>query len=180
VTLVSDLIFLILSVALYAALRKVNGTLMLIATVWASLALVLDEAVSNTSLGSLVTLAGRYATGTAAQRAADVAAAGYPASIWSSKLDSIYLAVIPAIALVLIGLVMRHSTFGKRTAYLGIAAGVFGALTISGWAPSVLLNTVLEAIWLVLVGRCLYFRYAAAAAAAPAVAVEIPEETVSV
>ncbi len=177
VGLICDLSLLILNLSLYVALRPLHRGLMLIATAWACLSNVLAETVTNTSTTSLLTLGSHYAAGTAAQRAADVTAADYGAAILSSRLETIYLTVLPAVALVLVSIVMLRSPFGRRTAYLGIAAGAFGLISISGWNLAVLLNTVLEAVWLVRVGRSLYFRYAAPA---PVVLAETPEESVSV
>ena len=177
VGLVCDLCLLITNVTLYVALRPVHKGLALIATVWALLSIVLQETVVEPSLSTMLTLGGHYATATAAQRPADVAAASYGAAIISSRLDTVYFTVLPAVALVLICIVMLRSPFGRRVAYLGIVAGAFGVISISGWSLAVLLNTVLEAVWLVFVGRRLYFRYAAPAPVVPA---ETQAEAVSI
>lgn len=178
VNLVSDLLFLLVNLSLYTALRPVSRGLVLIATVFACLGNVLDEVIANANLGSLLTLGGQYAAaGTAAQRAADVAAADYAAAMLCSRLESVFAYVIPAVGLVLIGIVMLRSPFGKRIAYLGIAAGAFELISASGWGLAALLSTVLQAVWLMLVGRCLYFRYAAPAPAVPA---ELSEESLGV
>jgi hypothetical protein len=169
VTVISDLLFLFVYLSLYSALRSVSRGLMLIAAVCAVFGTVLDEVIANANFASLLTLGGQYAgAGTAAQRAADVAAADYGAALLSSHLEEIFAFVIPGVALVLIGIVMLRSPFGRRVAYLGIAAGVFDLLQVTHWDLVALINTVLQAIWFVLVGRCLYFRYAAPAPAVPA------------
>ena len=178
VTLISDLLFLMVYSALYLALRSVSRGLMLIATVLAILGTVLDEVISNANFGSLLTLGSQYSgAGTAAQRAADVAAADYAAAMLSSRLEGLFAFVIPAVALVLIGIVMLRSPFGRRTAYVGIAAGVFDLLQITGWDLAALFNTVLQAVFFALVGRCLYSRYAAPAPAVPA---DLSEDPLSV
>jgi hypothetical protein len=177
VTVVSDLLFLLVYLSLYTALRSVSKGLMLIATVWAIFGTVLDEVIANANFGSLLTLGGQYAAaGTPAQRAADVAAADYSAALLSSRLESIFAFVIPAVAIMLIGIVMLRSPFGRRIAYLGIAAGFFDLVQMTGWDLAALLSTVLQAIWFALVGRCLYLRYAAPTPVAP---VELPESSVS-
>ncbi len=180
VTLIADVLFLVAYSALYVALRPVNRGLMLIATVLAILGTVLDEAIANANSGSLLTLGSQYSgAGTAAQRAADVAAADYAASMLSSQLEGFFIFVVPGIALVLIGIVMLRSPFGRRTAYVGIAAGVFDLVQITGWDLSALLTIVLEAVFFALVGRTLYSRYARPAAVVPAEP-ELTEDPLSV
>lgn len=178
VTVVSDLLFFLVSLSLYTALRPVNRMLAMIAAVLACLGSVLDEVIANADFGALQNLGNQYAAaGTAAQRAADVAAADYPAAMLGSWLEVIFAFVIPGLAYVLFGLVMLRSPFGKRTAYVAMAAGVFTLLTISGWDLASLLMTVLQAVWLVLVGRTLYLRYAAAT---PVAAAELSDDPLSV
>jgi hypothetical protein len=168
-TIVIDLLFLGVYVTLYSALRSVNRGLILIATVLAVFGTVLDEVIANANFASLLTLGSQYASaGTAAQRAADVAAADYAASLLSTRLESIFAFIIPAVAIVLISIVMLRSPFGKRTAYLGIAAGIFDAISMTGWDLPSLLSTVLQAVWFVLLGRTLLMRYAAPAPVAVA------------
>ena len=133
------------------------------------------EATTNANYGSLLTLGNHYATaGSAAGRAANVAAADYVSGALGSWLNSLYSLALPSIAVVLVGIIMVRSPFGKRIAYLGISAGAFGLIAVSGWDLAVLLNSVLEGIWLILVGRCLYFRYAAPD---PVVLAESPQES---
>jgi hypothetical protein len=178
VGVVSDLLFLVVNLSLYTALRPVSRGLVLIATVWACLGNVLDLVIANANFGSLLTLGGQYAAAeTAAQRTADVAAADYSVAMLSSWPETIFAFVIPSVALVLFGVVMLRSPFGKRIAYLGIAAGVVDLLQITGWDLAALLNTVLQAIFFLLVGRFLYFRYATPA---PVMPTELPEESLSV
>ncbi len=180
VTVVGDLLFLLVYLSLYSALRSVSRGLILVATVWAVFGTVLDEVISNANFASLLTLGGQYAgAGTTAQRAADVAAADYAAALLSSRLESIFAFVIPAVAIILIGIVMLRSPFGRRIAYLGMAAGFFDLLQITGWDLAALLSTVLQAIWFGLIGRCLYFRYAAPAPA-PLVPTELSDSPLSV
>jgi hypothetical protein len=177
-TVISDLLLLFVYLSLYSALRSISRGLMLIGTAWAIFGTVLDEVTANTNFSSLLTLGSQYAeAGTAAQRAADVAAADYAAALLTSRVESIFAFVIPGVALVLISIVMLRSPLGKRIAYVGIAAGVFELVSISGWDLAALLDTVLQAVWLLLVGRFLYFRYATPASVVPA---ELPEESLSI
>jgi hypothetical protein len=178
VTVISDLLFFLVYLSLYTALRPVSRGLILAGTILACLGSLLDEVTVNVNFASLLTLGHQYAAaGTAAQRAADVAAADYATAMLGSWLESIFAYAIPAVAFVLIGIVMLRSPFGKRIAYVGIAAGVFGLVSISGWDLVALLYTVLQVVWLLLVGRFLYFRYATPAPVVPA---ELPEESLSI
>jgi hypothetical protein len=177
VTLIGDLAFLFVYPVLYIALRPVGRGLMLMATIWAVFGVILDEVISNANFGSLIFLGGKYATGTASQRTADVAAADYAAAILGSRIESIFSFVIPGVALILIGIVMLRSPFGRRIAYLGIAAGFFDLIQITGWDLAALFNTVLQAVFFAVVGRHLYFRYAKPAAELPA---ELAEDPLSV
>ena len=175
VTVLSDLLFLFVYASLYSALRSVSQGLMLIATAWAIFGTILDEVIANANFASLLTLGGQYqGAGTAAQRAADVASADYAAALLSSHLEAVFAFVIPGVALVLIGLVMLRSPFGRRIAYLGIAAGVFDLLQVTHVDLIALLNTVLQLVWFALVGRCLCSRYAAPTPVAPAELAEDP------
>ena len=178
VGVILDILYLLVNLSLYTALRSVSRGLVLIATVLACLGNVLDLVFGNANFGSLLTLGGQYAAaGSAAQRTADVAAADYAAAMLNSWVETVFGFVIPAVALVLMGIVMLRSPFGKRIGYLGIAAGVFGLIQISGWSLAAFLNLVLQVIWLMLVGRCLYLRYAAPA---PVMSTELSEKPLTV
>jgi hypothetical protein len=168
VTVISDLLSFLVYLSLYTALRPVSRGLILAGTILACFGSLLDEVTANANFASLLTLGHQYAAaGTAAQRAADVAAADYATAMLGSWLESIFAFAIPAVAFMLIGIVMLRSPFGKRIAYVAIAAGVFDLISASGWGLATLLNTVLQAIFFVLVGRSLYFRYAAPAPVVP-------------
>jgi hypothetical protein len=161
-TLGIDIVSLVVNVTLYVALRPKHRGLALIATLWACAANLLIEATTNSNYGSLLSLSSHFATASTAQQAANVAAANYASAALSSGLTFVYDLALPSIAIVLFGIIMLRSPFGKRIAYLGIVTGVFGLISVSGWAPAILINGLLVGVWLIFVGRCLCFRYGAA------------------
>jgi hypothetical protein len=161
VSVLTDLLFVPVALALYAALREVHRGVMLIATSFIGLFLVLDLAVNWSNYMSLISLSGSYSAAKSdAQRSAYIGAANYASSILTSRLESLYSIGILSLAILLVSIVMLNGAFGRVTAYVGIAAGILGIISIGGWAATVLLNTVLAAIWILLVARGLYFRYA--------------------
>lgn len=179
---ISDILFLLVNVALFAALRRINQWLALLGTLTACVSVVFDETVTNTNLMSLHVLSGQYASaGTDAQRAAAAAAANYGAAVLGSWLDLVFTTIIPAIPILLLSIVMLRSRFGKGLARLGIAAGIFGLLAVTGFQLGSTLSTVLTAIWAVFVGRCLCFRYAVPVPTAPTETPEAePEEAITI
>jgi hypothetical protein len=173
VGVVSDLGLLVLNLSLYTALRPLNRALTLIALAWAALSVVFNETIINLPTNSLIALARSYATaGTAAQRTAEAAAADAAVATITSRMDMIFISVVPSVAVILFSIVMMRSNFGKRIAYLGFAASTFGIISAAGWDLAVLINTILQVIWLVLVARILYFRYAASTSVVPAAGTE--------
>ena len=167
-SVLTDLLFVPVALSLYAALREVHRGVMLLGTSLIGLFLVLDLSVNWSNYMSLISLGGSYSAATSeAQRAAYATAANYPSAILQSRLESFYSIGILSLAILLISIVMLNGAFGRRTAYLGIATGVLGIISIGGWSVTVLLNTVLAAIWILLVARKLYFHYAAEPLSAP-------------
>lgn len=59
-------------------------------------------------------------------------------------------------AIVVVGVVMRRGVFNKPTAHVGIAAGVLGILTLSGFFVTVILNPILAIVWLLFGGYRLH------------------------
>jgi hypothetical protein len=156
-SVVTDLLYIPLGLALYVSLRGMNRTLMLIATAAVALFIALDLAVTWSSYASLITLAGDYAAaGSDAQRAVFVAAANYPASILASRLEAVYAIAILSLGILLIGLVMLKSIFGKLAAYLALATGILGIVSIAGWSVTVIAAALTTTIWVLLVGYKLF------------------------
>jgi hypothetical protein len=156
-SVVTDLLYVPFAAALYDSLRALNRNLMLLASAAVALFITLDLAVTWTSYASVITLAGDYAAAASdAQRTALVAAANYPASILASRLEPVYSIAILSLGILLIGFVMLKSVFGRSAAYLALATGILGIVSIAGWGFTVIGNALTATIWVLLVGYRLY------------------------
>lgn len=152
-SVLTDVLFVPVAFALYLALKGVNRNVMLVATAFVGLFIVLDLAVTWTNFASLITLSGNYVAATNdAQRMAYVAAANYASAVLASPLERVYAIVDLSFAMLLIGLVMLKGIFRKSTAYVGVATGVLGIVSIAGWNVTIILNAVLATAWVLLVG----------------------------
>src|SRR5213593_728804 len=136
---------------------------MLLATACVGLFVVLDLAVTWTSYASLITLSGTYAAATSdAQRAVVVAAANYPSAVLESRLLGVYAILVPAVGILMTGVVMLKGVFSKTTAYLALIAGILGIVSVAGplleksLGLAVIISSVFTTIWVLFVGRRLY------------------------
>jgi hypothetical protein len=159
VSALTDVLFFPVAAALYVALERVNRYLMLAGAGLLVLFAVLDLAVTQISFAALITLSGDYAAATTeAERAAAVAAAGYPVAIFRSSLFAAYVLGIPAVGVLLISLVMRGGRFGPITVWAGILAGLFGIAAVfvpiiwSDFGYAAILAAILTTIWVLLAG----------------------------
>lgn len=155
----TDLIYVVVWVTLYEALKGIDRILMLFALAFHLLFVVLDLAVTWTNHAALFTLGSQYvAAATDAQREVLLAAAGAPAAIMDSPLATIYSIGIPSLGTLLAGLVMLRGGFGKLTGWLAIAVGVTAVPAIVGpyvlgpSDPSHVVNALIATVMYVLVG----------------------------
>ena len=149
----TDLLYLPVALALHDALAVGHRATMALAAALVGLFVALDLAVTWTNYTALLSLGGDYASAaTGAARAADLAAARYPAAVLASRLEAVYAIGILSLAVLAIGLVMRGSRFGPLAAYLGVATGALGVLALSGWGVAVILNALCATAWLLVVG----------------------------
>ena len=156
-SVLTDLLYIPVALALYFALKGVNRNAMLLATAFVGLFIVLDLAVTWTNYASLITLRGNYAAAANdAQRAAYIAAANYASAVLASRLEVVYSIVILSSGILLIGLVMLKGIFNKITAYVGLVTGVLGLVSITGWNVAIIMNALFATAWLLLVGYRLY------------------------
>jgi hypothetical protein len=158
-SVLTDLLFVPLAIALYRALEQVNRNAMQVGVSFLLLFVVLDLAVTWPNYASLIALSGEYAAATVnTQRAAYVAAANYPSSVLESTLFAAYVILVPALGILLIGLVMLKGAFGRIAAYLGVATGIAGIIAVVGPIFSealdvtVVLTAVLTTVWVLAVG----------------------------
>ncbi len=159
-SVLTDVLFVPVAIALYAALRRSNEPAMLLATAFTLLFVGLDLAVTWPAYASLIALGEQYAAAaTADQRAIVVAAAGYPSAVLSSPLQAIASILTLSIGIIVAGLVILRGTFGRATGAVGVATGVVGIASVAQTAltgevsPLAIAATLLTIAWLVLVGR---------------------------
>jgi len=151
----TDFLYVPVALSLYLALERINRYAMLIATAFVGLFVVLDLAVTWTNYTSLLTLSGLHAAATNdLQRASYVSAANYASAVLASRTEVFYSIVDLSLAILIIGFVMLKGKgiFNKTTAYLGVAAGMFGIVAISGFFVVIIINAVLTTVWVFLGG----------------------------
>jgi hypothetical protein len=158
-SVVTDLLFLPVAFALYLALRSLNRYAMVFATIFVGLFVVLDLAVTWPSYAALITESAHYAAATTdAARAASLAAAEYASAVLHSAVEAVYSIALLSIGIFAVGLVMLRGVFNRATAYVGLATGFFGILSVVGpfvvraLGTTVILASVLTTVWVLLVG----------------------------
>lgn len=155
----TDFLFVPVALSLYLALKRVNKNAMLIATAFVALFVVLDLSVTWTNYASLLTLSRLHTVAmTDVQRAAYVAAANYASAVLESHTEVFYSIVDLSIAILITGFVMLKAKgiFKKTTAYLGVGAGIFGIVSISGLFVTIIINALLVTVWVMLAGYRLF------------------------
>ena len=153
----TDFLFLPVTLAVYLALKGVNRNAMLLATAFVGLFVVLDLAITWTHYASILTLYRDYAKAAdGVHRAAYVAAANYASAILSSPLEIVYAIVTLSAGILVTGFVMLRGPFGKVTAYLGLATGLLGIASLTGFGPIIIGNALFATAWLFFVGYKLY------------------------
>jgi len=155
----TDFLFVPVALSLYVALERVNRNAMLVATAFVGLFVVLDMAVTWTNYASLLTLSGLHiAATTDVQRAAYVAAANYASAVLASHTEVFYSIVDLSVAILITDYVMLQGKgiFSKTTAYLGLAAGIFGIVSITNFFVIIIINALLVTAWVLFVGYRLF------------------------
>jgi hypothetical protein len=108
-------------IALYLALKELNKNLMVLATAFVGLFVVLDLAVTWSHYASVLTLYRNYAIATDdAHRASYIAAANYASAMLNSPLEIVYAIVTLAAGILLIGFVMLRGVFNKNHSLFGL------------------------------------------------------------
>jgi hypothetical protein len=162
-SVLTDFLFVPLMFALYVALKGINRNLMLMATAFVGLFVVLDLALTWTNYASLITLSNDYVAATTdAQRAVIIAAATYPSLALEYIFLGVYIILIPAIGILITGIVMLEGNFSKSSAYVGLATGIFGIIGVLGpffvnfLGIAIILASILTTVWALFVGYKLY------------------------
>ena len=162
-SVLTDLLLVPVALSLYVALKGVSRDVMLVATAFVGLFIVLDLAVTWSNYASLITLSTDYAAATSeAQRATYVAAANHASAVLTSTLEGVYSIVTLSVGILLVGLVMLRSIFSKTAAYMGLATGILGIVSVAGpfvvsaLGVTIIIASILTTIWVMLVGYRLY------------------------
>lgn len=162
-SVLTDFLFVPVALSLYSALKEVNRSAMLLATACVAMFVVLDLAITWTNYAALITLSGRYAkAATEAQKAAVIAAAGYPCVVLESNLLFVYNTLVLAVGILMTGFVMLNGSFRKSIAYLGLATGILGVVSVVGpffvsaLKVTIIFTSVLTTVWVLFVGHGLY------------------------
>ena len=152
-SVLTNLLYVPVALSLYFALGRVNRFAMLLGVSFIGLFVILENAVNWTSYGALILLSKNYASATSeSQRAIFVAAATYISAVLESPLAAVWAIGTLAVAFLVIGMVMLKGVFGRLTAYVGIAAGLFGIAAVTGVGKAIILNALAVTVWLFLVG----------------------------
>ncbi len=156
-SVLTDFLFVPVAFALYLALKAINKNVMLMATAFVGLFVVLDLAVTWSHIGSILVLYGNYAQAVDdVQRAGYLAAANYASAILTSRLEVVFAIVTLSFGILLTSCVMLRGVFNRTTAYLGLATGILGILAMTGVAAIIIMNALFATAWILFVGYKLY------------------------
>lgn len=162
-SVLTDLLFVPLGLALYVALKEVSRSAMLLATACLALFVFLDLAVTWTNYAVLIALSSKHAAeASPAGRAAIEASAEYSTIVLESRLLFVYNSLTAGVGTLLAGLVMLKGGFGKIPAWLGIGAGglaaiaVVGSFFVKSMNASIVLASLLTTMWAFAAGYRLY------------------------
>lgn len=157
VSVFTDFLYVPVALALYLALKELSRNLMLLATAFVGLFVVLDLAVTWSHYASVLTLYRNYASAMDdASRASYIAAANYASAMLTSRLEIVYAIVTLSSGILLIGFGMLRGAFNKITAYLALGTGVLGILSLTGFSFAIIGNALFATAWLFFVGHRLY------------------------
>lgn len=155
----TDILFFPVVAALSVALKAVDRNLTLAGAGLLALFAILDLAVTQIGFAGLIVLSGDCAAAvTDTERVAAIAAAGFPVSVFRSGLFAAYVIGIPALGILLLSLAMRAGAFSRVTAYIGLATGALGLVTVIAgqvWPEAgylAIITSVLALVWVLLVG----------------------------
>ena len=157
ISVFTDFLYVPLALALYLALKMVNKNLMLVATAFIGLFVVLDLAITWSHYASILMLYSKYSMATSeVERAGYLAAANYGSAVLTSPLEVVYAIVTLSFGILVSGVVMLRGVFDKITAYLALAADVSGIASLTGFTVAIIGNALFETVWLFFVGYRLY------------------------
>lgn len=162
-SVLTDILIVPLMLALYVALRGVARDLMLLAVAFKVLFVVLELSVGWPNFSLLITYSDDYAAATTeAERAALAAGADHALAVGGSTLAKVYSILVPAVGMLLAGLAMRRTVFGRVAAYAAVLSGVLatvsvvGGLFVAELGNAVILASIFSLVWYLLVAYRLY------------------------
>jgi hypothetical protein len=161
-SVLTDFLLAPVALSLYLVLRGVNKSVMLVATAFVGLFVILDLALTWTNYASLLALSSNYAAATDdAQKTIFFTAAIYPSSIVDSNILFVYNSFTLAVGILVTSLVMLKGVFNKGTAYLGLITGILGIVAVAGsffglLKALIILVSILTMVWVLFVGYRLY------------------------
>ena len=163
-SVITDFLLVPIALSLYVTLKGINKHAMLLAAAFIGLFVVLDLALTWTNYASLIALSGSYAAAANdVQRTAIVAAANYPSLVVVSNLLFVYNSLTLAVGILMTGIVMLKGIFSHSTAYLGLATGALGIVSVASSpfagsvsSVSIILASALTTVWFLFVGYRLF------------------------
>jgi hypothetical protein len=163
-SVLTDLLFVPVAIALFLALKNVNRNAMLAGAGLLIAFAFLDLAVTWPNCASLISLSGQYtsATNDGLRTHVIVTAAQYPAAVLNSSLVGVYAILIPSLGNLIVGLVMLKGDFSKLTAYLAVMSGILGVVAVVGphfarvLGLAIVIGSVLTTVWVFMAGYRLY------------------------
>jgi hypothetical protein len=157
VSVLTDFLFVPVTLTLYLALRGHGKNAMLLATAFVGAFVSLDLAVTWSHYVSILTLYEKYAvTSDEVVRAGYLAAANYGSAMLTSPLEIVYSIFTLSFGILVIGFVMLRGIFNKATAYLGLITGVLGIASLSRQSFIIIGNALCTTLWLFFVGYGLF------------------------
>lgn len=149
--IIKDVGVLVAFPTLAIALSKANRSWTLVATVFASVAMVLDI-VSGLIVLSLRPFADAYATASGTLRSVYLIDADFIYEyIW--RVETPFMVILLSLAVLIFSSVMRTGDFGRALAYTGI---IIGAIGIIGALFGLIQPVLLLSIWYIAVGIRMY------------------------
>ena len=158
-SVLTDLLYVPVALALYLALKRINRSAMLLAVASLTLFVALELAITWPNYAALIGLSIPYAAAaTDAQRARVIVDAEYVSALLSTPLVAIYTILVPGMGVFITGSVMLNGAFSKAAAWLGVVTGILalvasiGPLLVSALSPAIIVVSTLTLIWFLLVG----------------------------
>lgn len=153
ISVLTDLLFVPVTLTLYLALRDQGKNAMLLATAFIGAFVMLDLAVTWSHYASILILYEKYAATTNEVLRRDyLSAADYGSAMLTSRLEIVYSIVTLSFGILVMGFVMLKGVFSKVTAYLGLITGILGIASLTRLSFTIIGNALCAIAWLFLVG----------------------------